>query len=112
MGKEEDDSPAKSMPRRGRISRPAPLDRAESVTAPRAAIFRCEGEYWTAGFSENSFRLRDSKGLTHLAHLLRHPDTDFHVLDLVGGMTGSADETAAIRSDTDQFGATDRKSVV
>ena len=76
------------------------------MTAPRAAIFRCEGEYWTAGFSENSFRLRDSKGLTHLAHLLRHPGTDFHVLDLVGGMTGSADETAAIPSDTDQFGAT------
>ena len=96
------------MPREGRIFRPAPLDRAESATRPRAAIFRSEGEYWTVGFIENPFRLRDSKGLTYLAHLLRHPGTDFRVLDLVGGATGSDSqaETAAIQEETDQLDTT------
>ena len=92
------------MPREGRIFRPAPLDRAESGTKPRAAIFRSEGEYWTVGFKENPFRLRDSKGLTYLAHLLRHPGTDFQVLDLVGGTTGSdSHETVVIQGQTDQL---------
>ena len=93
------------MAREGRTFRSAPLDRAESATKPRAAILRSEGEYWTIGFIENPFRLRDSKGLTYLGHLLRHPGTDFPVLDLVGGATSSDSdgETVAIQRHTDQF---------
>jgi len=96
------------MPRGGRTFRPAPPDRAESATKPRAATFRSEGEYWSAGFVENPFRLRDSKGLSYLAQLLRHPDTDFHVLDLVGGTTGSESdiEADAIQTNTAQFDTT------
>jgi len=96
------------MPRGGRTFRPAPPDRAESATKPRTAIFRSEGEYWSAGFVENPFRLRDSKGLSYLAQLLRHPDTDFHVLDLVGGTTGSESdiEADAIQTNTAQFDTT------
>src|SRR5207245_9925629 len=49
------------------------------------AIFRKEGEFWTVCCGGNSVRLKDSKGLGYLAHLLRHPAVEFHVLDLVGG---------------------------
>src|SRR6202041_3459689 len=57
-------------------------------------IFRKEGEYWTVGYGGKSFRLKDTKGLGYLAHLLRHPGTEFHVLDLVGGIAGErGDET-------------------
>jgi hypothetical protein len=49
-------------------------------------VFRKEGEYWTLGCSGSAFRLKDSKGLGYLAHLLRHPAAEFHVLDLVGGI--------------------------
>jgi hypothetical protein len=58
---------------------------------PEQAIFRKEGEYWTVGYGGKSFRLRDSKGLGYLAHLLRHPGAEFHVLDLVGRITGERD---------------------
>jgi tetratricopeptide (TPR) repeat protein len=56
--------------------------------AQEKGIFTREGEYWTVGYGGKSFRLKDSKGLGYLAHLLRHPATEFHVLDLVGGIAG------------------------
>ena len=54
--------------------------------------FRKEGEYWTVGYGGKAFRLRDTKGLGYLAHLLRHPSVEFHVLDLAGGIPGQHDE--------------------
>ena len=55
-------------------------------------IFRKEGEYWTVGYGGKSFRLKDTKGLGYLAHLLRHPAAEFHVLDLVGGIAGQHED--------------------
>jgi len=63
--------------------------------APKKGIFTREGEYWTVGHDGKSFRLKDSKGLGYLAHLLRHPATEFHVLDLAGGIAGQRDEDDA-----------------
>ncbi len=60
----------------------------QSTSLPEQAIFRKEGEYWTVGCGGNAFRLKDTKGLGHLAHLLRHPAVEFHVLDLAGGVAG------------------------
>jgi AAA ATPase domain len=70
----------------------------ESSARPAHAIFRKEGEYWTVGRGGNAFRLKDSRGLGYLAHLLRHPGTKFHVLDLVGGTAGEreADESSRL----------------
>ena len=65
-----------------------------------AGIFRKEGEYWTVGYGGKAFRLKDTKGLGYLAHLLRHPGVEFHVLDLFGGI--------ASRRDDDDAGAADR----
>ena len=56
--------------------------------SPEQAIFRKEGEYWAIGYGRKSFRLKDTKGLGYLAHLLRHPAAEFHVLDLAGGIAG------------------------
>jgi len=55
-------------------------------------IFRREGEYWSVGSGRKSSRLKDTKGLGYLAHLLRHPAVEFHVLDLVGGIAGRHEE--------------------
>jgi hypothetical protein len=60
----------------------------QSTSLPGQAIFRREGEYWAIGYGRKSFRLKDTKGLGYLAHLLRHPAAEFHVLDLVGGIEG------------------------
>jgi predicted ATPase len=38
--------------------------------------------------SNRAFRLKNTKGFAYLAHLLRHPGTEFHVLDLAGGIAG------------------------
>src|SRR6201988_2683389 len=57
-----------------------------SVGATKNGFFRKEGEYWTVGYANRAFRLKATKGLGYLAHLLRHPATEFHVLDLVGGI--------------------------
>jgi len=64
-----------------------------TVTAERAAVavgtptvarnaFRQEGEYWTVYYEGSVVRLRDSKGLRHLARLLAHPGREFHAADL------------------------------
>src|SRR5579864_645628 len=64
----------------------------QSTALPERAIFRKEGEYWTIGRGGNTFRLKDTKGLGYLAHLLRHPAAEFHVLDLAGGIAGQRDD--------------------
>ena len=66
-------------------------DAGSSVRAVQKGMFRKEGEYWTVGCGGKSFRLKDSKGLGYLAHLLRHPGVEFHVLDLAGGIAGQRD---------------------
>src|SRR5712672_2513752 len=61
----------------------------------QTGVFRKEGEIWTIGYGGKSFRLKDSKGLGYLAHLLRHPAAEFHVLDLAGGIAGQGEEDEA-----------------
>ena len=55
-------------------------------------IFRKEGEYWTVGYGGNAFRLKDTKGLGYIVHLLRYPTVEFHVLDLFGGIASQRDD--------------------
>lgn len=47
-----------------------------------SAVFARNGEYWTLGYHGATFQVRDIKGLTYIQRLLRHPDAEFHVLDL------------------------------
>src|SRR5260370_9611094 len=63
----------------------------QNASLPEQAIFRKEGEYWTVGRGGQVFRLKNTKGLGYLAHLLRHPAVEFHVLDLAGGTAGQHD---------------------
>jgi tetratricopeptide (TPR) repeat protein len=56
------------------------------------------GEFWTVGYPGALFHIRDSKGLAYIAHLLRNPGVEFHVLDLarIGG--GEADPAESDQS--------------
>ncbi len=67
-------------------------DRTTALRSSEIGIFRKEGEFWTVGYGDRAFRLKDTKGFAYLAHLLRHPGTEFHVLDLVGGMAAGTAE--------------------
>ena len=51
-------------------------------------VFRKEGDYWTIAYEDVVFRLKDTKGLHYIAHLLRHPGTEFHANDLVAAAAG------------------------
>lgn len=58
-------------------------------------LFRREGEFWTASDGETLVRLKDSKGLHYIAQLLRDPEREFHVLDLIVGERDRLGESAA-----------------
>src|SRR6266851_3679025 len=73
-------------------------DPGPSVPSAQMGVFRKEGEYWTVGLGGKAFRLKDTKGLGYLAHLLRHPAAEFHVLDLVGGIAGQRDDDESSQS--------------
>ncbi len=68
----------------------------------RSGIFRKDGEFWTVGYAERLIHIKDSKGLAYIVQLLRNPNMEFHVLELIGiptdGLQSSvpeADESAA-----------------
>ena len=48
-----------------------------------ANLFRREGDYWTVAFDGQVSRVRDVKGLHHIARLLRDPDVDVPATELV-----------------------------
>jgi hypothetical protein len=70
----------------------------QNTSPPGQAIFCKEGEYWTIGYGRKSVRLKDTKGLGYLAHLLRHPGVEFHVLDLAGGIANQRDKDEVSQS--------------
>ncbi len=85
-------------------ARTAALPAAEAAAAapPSPAVgaegnlFRREGDYWTIAFNGPTIRLKDSKGLHYLAHLLRHPGQEFHVLHLVQACAAPSRRTSGV----------------
>jgi pimeloyl-ACP methyl ester carboxylesterase len=49
------------------------MQREADVPTSDQHVFRCDGEYWTLSFAGRICRVRDAKGLHHLAYLLRRP---------------------------------------
>jgi tetratricopeptide (TPR) repeat protein len=58
----------------------------------QTGVFRKEGKHWSIGCGDHTVRLRDTRGLGYIAHLLRHPGAEFHALDLLGGIASQRDE--------------------
>lgn len=67
---------------------------ARATVAVEDGAFRLEGEYWTVGYAGRLVRLRDSKGLRVLAHLLASPGRPHPALDLER-LGASGDEITA-----------------
>ena len=84
----------------------------ESVAQPlsefRENTFRREGDFWTLILEEQILRLKHSHGLVFVAHLLQHPDCDFHVAQLVALLPSARANHAAAayisRSDKERLG--------
>ena len=71
---------------------PAPRGAAEK---PATQVFRQEGQYWTIGYEAVIIRLRDTKGLHYLAHLLERPGARVPVTDLFAVVDPASTEVAA-----------------
>jgi tetratricopeptide (TPR) repeat protein len=77
-----------------RLELPSPSQTAAMPPSPPAREVRAgstteehrfcrEGDYWSVAFDGRTTRLRDAKGLRHLARLLTHPGREIHALDFV-----------------------------
>jgi tetratricopeptide (TPR) repeat protein len=53
-----------------------------------SGTFRREGDVWSIEFDGQVVRVRDARGLRHLARLLSDPAREFHALDLVAAASG------------------------
>jgi predicted ATPase len=84
--------------RRARYGSAGTSNLGSSVGYGKQGVLRREGEYWTVGYVGNAFRLKDTRGLGYVAHLLRHPAVEFHVLDLFGGIASRREEDESSRS--------------
>lgn len=62
---------------------------ASDDASPPGHRFCREGEYWTLTYARQTTRIRDAKGLRYLAQLLRDPDREYHVADLVLAVDGA-----------------------
>jgi hypothetical protein len=60
-------------------------------------VFRHEGDFWTLAYAGRVCRIRDAKGLRHVAFLIRHRGLEFHVRQLLAETDGrgSADGGSA-----------------
>jgi tetratricopeptide (TPR) repeat protein len=84
--------------RNGRFGSAGTGNAAPGALAEQKGVLRKEGEYWTVGYGGKAFRLKDTKGIGYLAHLLRNPAAEFHVLDLMGGIASRREEDEASQS--------------
>ena len=67
----------------------APATEAPAPAAdPTSGTLRREGDVWTISFGDHLVRVKDAKGLRHLAVLLAHPGVAFHAVDLVAEIEG------------------------
>jgi hypothetical protein len=79
--------------------------------SPDRGSFFCQGDYWNVSYGDRLVRLRDSKGLRQLAHLLHYPGREFHVLDLAA-LTDPPDQSPAPQIDPGELARLSNHSVV
>jgi hypothetical protein len=53
------------------------------------SLFIRQGDYWTIGYQKHVAFLKATRGLHYLALLLRHPEREFYVCELVGQVIGT-----------------------
>ena len=69
-------------------SAPAGAPAAPSEAPSASGTLEREGDVWTLALGERVLRLKDAKGLRHLALLLANPGVGFHALELVAAAEG------------------------
>jgi len=60
-----------------------PKDDVQSTPLAVVGTFVRTGDYWTIGYGNLGFALRDLKGLRYIQRLLQHPGEEFGAIDLI-----------------------------
>ena len=68
--------------------------------------FRKEGHYWTVSFGGETLRLKDSKSLRVIAHLIRSPGHQFHARELAALDSPNQSVAQPVPCDSENVGAT------
>jgi tetratricopeptide (TPR) repeat protein len=63
--------------------RQTPDAQHSALSTQHSNVFRRDGAYWTLAYAGVTARLKNTKGLRYLAHLLQHPGQESHVVDLL-----------------------------
>jgi tetratricopeptide (TPR) repeat protein len=71
-----------------------------------AGQFRKDGHYWTVSFRGETFRLKDSKSLRVIAHLIRNPGHQFHARELAALDIPQRPAAQPVPHDDENVGAT------
>ena len=87
-------APARSAMDLAKAEQRPPVADLEAAAAER--VFRKDGRYWTIVYRDRDLRVRDTKGMRYLAHLLRYPGREFHVADLAARIGVSARMAAEV----------------
>jgi hypothetical protein len=77
-------SRARAAPSRAAVGAPAAAAPEPARPSEPELIFEQEGDVWRATYAEVTIRIRHSRGLALLSHLLRHPGEELHVQVLDG----------------------------
>jgi hypothetical protein len=96
---------------------PAPHPEPDAQDQQSPSVFQKEGDYWTVAYADRAVRLKDSRGLQYLAHLLRHAGQEILAIDLAadGGLRNAdcgIEDTgqSAIRDAQSAIGALDARA--
>jgi len=83
---------------------PTPAPRA-AAAPPAGALLRREGDIWSFDYGGRTTRVKDAKGLHHIAALLRAPGVEIHALELVAGEGTTASAAVAAEAGLSSGGA-------
>ena len=81
---------------------PAP---AEPPAGPAHAVLAREGDVWRMDYEGRTLRVRDAKGMRHLALLLANPGIEFHAVDVATAGRGRRGARGAERRRAGRAGA-------
>jgi hypothetical protein len=87
-----------------------PEEQEVPATSQSAAVLAREGDVWRLDFEGRVLRVRDAKGMRHLALLLANPGIEFHAVEVagsadgVGGVAGAEADGLSVRAGTGDAG--------
>jgi hypothetical protein len=82
------------LTKNARQANPVQLAARSAAQVEAENLLRCDGDYWTIRFAGQECRLRNTRPLHYLAHLLRHPGHEFHAIDVVASARPASSRSA------------------